>query len=328
MSKKANPTLVGAFILSAVFLTVGAVIVFGSTKLFSQRDSYLLYFDDSVNGLEYGSPVKFKGVKIGEVKSILLSYHQAADDTAIPVIIEIDNTMIEANRIGNEPSVFSPEQIQASIKNGLRGKLETESFVTGRLYVALDFFRDAADPVYRAKDPEVPEIPTQQSPISQVVRSLSDVDWQGMANSLNSILAKVDTGLGEIQFAEISNSLVEALQSAEAFVSSDKLKGTLGSIQSTVDQIQTLVVTIEGEINPLSDKAQQLLLESDVALKNMSLMTLELRNVVAPESRLYVELTEAMKDFSSAARWVGELAEFLSKNPKALISGKKLPEER
>ncbi len=323
MSKKANPTLVGAFILSAVFLTVGAVIVFGSTKLFSQRDSYLLYFDDSVNGLEYGSPVKFKGVKIGEVKSIMLSYHQAADDTAIPVIIEIDNTAIESNRIGNEPSVFSPGQIQASIKNGLRGKLETESFVTGRLYVALDFFSDTPDPVYRAKDPEIPEIPTQQSPISKVVRSLSDVDWEGMAESLRSILEKVDTNM-----AESLKSILAKVDTIEISKIGQSVDETLEYIRSTANEIKTLVTSIEGEIDPLSDKAQQLLAESDVALKNMSLMTMELRNVVAPESRLYVELTEAMKDFSSAARWVGELAEFLSKNPKALISGKKLPEER
>jgi paraquat-inducible protein B len=88
-----------------------------------------------------------------------------------------------------------------------------------------------------------------------------------------------------------------------------------------------MVNSIDGEISPLSEKAQALLDESNKALENMSLMTLELRNVVAPESKLYVELTEAMQDFSSAARWVGELAEFLSRNPKALISGKKLPQE-
>lgn len=327
MSKKANPTLVGAFILTALFLTVGAVIVFGSSKLFSQRDSYLLYFDDSVNGLEQSSPVKFKGVKIGEVKSILLSYNQASEDRAIPVIIEIDNTLVEANRIGTGPSAFSPKQIAQSIEEGLRGKLETESFVTGRLYIALDFYKDAEEAIYRAEKPEFPEIPTTQSPISQVVRSLSDVDWQGMASSLDAILKKVDVGLGEIQFQEISNSLVEALQSAETFISSEDLKGTLTSIQSTANQIKTMVSSIDGEISPLSEKAQALLDESNKALENMSLMTLELRNVVAPESKLYVELTEAMQDFSSAARWVGELAEFLSRNPKALISGKKLPQE-
>ena len=68
MNKKISPTLIGAFVIGAVALLVIAVIVFGSGRLFRQTREFVLYFDNSVNGLRVGAPVKFKGVEVGSVK--------------------------------------------------------------------------------------------------------------------------------------------------------------------------------------------------------------------------------------------------------------------
>src|SRR5215471_17776495 len=90
MNKKMSPAMIGAFVLGAIALIVIAILVFGSGRLFRQTRDFVLYFDNSVNGLRVGAPVKFKGVEIGSVKDIRLLLEKGADVSKIPVIIEID----------------------------------------------------------------------------------------------------------------------------------------------------------------------------------------------------------------------------------------------
>ena len=90
MNKKISPAMIGAFVLGAVALIVIAILVFGSGRLFRQTRNFVLYFDNSVNGLRVGAPVKFKGVEIGSVKDIRLRLGQGTASDKIPVIIEID----------------------------------------------------------------------------------------------------------------------------------------------------------------------------------------------------------------------------------------------
>lgn len=90
MSQKASPTLIGVFIIAAIALAVVTVILFGSGRLFSKTEDFILYFEDSVNGLEVGAPVKFKGVRVGQVKRIAIRFDQDDDSPHVPVLIEID----------------------------------------------------------------------------------------------------------------------------------------------------------------------------------------------------------------------------------------------
>src|SRR6185369_11107480 len=72
MSKRANPTLIGGFVIGAVVLLVAGVMLFGGGKLFQATQDFRLYFKENVNGLSVGAPVKFKGVEVGSVVSIQL----------------------------------------------------------------------------------------------------------------------------------------------------------------------------------------------------------------------------------------------------------------
>ena len=90
MNKKMSPAVIGAFVLGAVALIVIAILVFGSGRLFRQTKDFVLYFDNSVNGLRIGAPVKIKGVEIGSVKDIRLQLEKNKELNKIPVIIEID----------------------------------------------------------------------------------------------------------------------------------------------------------------------------------------------------------------------------------------------
>ena len=67
MSKSANKTLIGAFVVGATALLLLAIAVFGSGKLFQTTSRYVLFFDGSISGLSVGSPVLFRGVPVGRV---------------------------------------------------------------------------------------------------------------------------------------------------------------------------------------------------------------------------------------------------------------------
>ncbi len=108
MGKKANPAVVGAFVLGAIALVVLAVIVLGSGRLFQKRYEYVLFFEGNVNGLRVGAAVKFKGVEIGSVTRILFNINTArgpaqmtSNGIRIPVIIELQRpVLLQGTRCG------------------------------------------------------------------------------------------------------------------------------------------------------------------------------------------------------------------------------------
>ena len=137
--KHANEKAIGVFVLAAMALTVVAIVYFGSTNLFSIKRTFVLYFSNSVNGLEVGADVKFKGVKIGEVKKIILEINAKSKIISMPVIVEIDSANL---KIEDAKSIHGFEIMDALIKRGLRAKLASQSMVTGQLYIELDFHPD------------------------------------------------------------------------------------------------------------------------------------------------------------------------------------------
>ncbi len=175
MGKKLSPTLVGGFVVGALALVVIGIITFGSGRLFSKTFEFVLYFDSSVNGLNIGAPVKVRGVEIGTVTNILLTLDrekikkEAAEsgvrqamqrwNPRIPVIIEIDAEKL-TSRGATGLALTDPEAFDALIEQGLRGQLQTESLVTGLLYIDLDFHPGSSVNVVEASVSGYKEIPT------------------------------------------------------------------------------------------------------------------------------------------------------------------------
>ena len=139
MKKRISPTLIGAFVVGALILLVIGVVAFGSGQLFRKTQEFILYFDGSVNGLRIGAPVKIKGVDIGSVKDIKLETELGSQIHKIPVIIEIDLKKVIRRGVSREEAM-DPNTIREFVKQGLHGQLQTESLVTGVLYVGLDWF--------------------------------------------------------------------------------------------------------------------------------------------------------------------------------------------
>ena len=80
----------------------------------------IVYFDNSLNGLNEGAPVKYRGVTIGHVKRVMIRFNQATDDFALPVILEVEQNLLR-KRLGDESvDLFTRGAVERSVRNGLR----------------------------------------------------------------------------------------------------------------------------------------------------------------------------------------------------------------
>lgn len=322
MSKKANPTLIGLFIVLGLVLGVGSVLMFSSSQIFNKTKRYILYFDATLTGLDPGTAVKYRGVTIGFVKEVLIHLNQAPEDTSLPVIIELNESQLR-ERSDDSFNLADDAQLDASVKRGLRAKLEAQSLLTGLLYVELDFLTNAPPPLHHQLKPVYKEIPTLRSDV-QIFR----VDFAGITQKLNAILGKLDASLGELQVRDINRGLTNLLASVQALASSPELTNTLASAQQTLDEFRQLSAKLRSRVDALADSADQTLTESRATMAELRGGVQEVRDVLAPQAPLRQDLSTALDQLSEAARSVGELAEFLKRHPNAVLSGKKTQEAK
>tara|TARA_R110000868_G_scaffold161043_7_gene390945 strand:+ start:1005 stop:1694 length:690 start_codon:yes stop_codon:yes gene_type:complete len=166
--RQANEKAIGGFVLMAMILTVVAIVYFGTTNLFSIKRKFSLYFSDSINGLEVGASVKFKGVKIGRVEQIVLEVDAKDKTISMPVIIEIDSSNI---KIENLKKVPKDSVIISLIKRGLRAKLASQSMVTGQLYIELNMHPEIPAK-YKENVTQYAQIPTMPSSSEAITNGL------------------------------------------------------------------------------------------------------------------------------------------------------------
>ncbi|HXV78474.1 MAG TPA: MlaD family protein [Candidatus Binatia bacterium] len=330
MNKKVSPAVIGAFVLGALALIVIATLIFGSGRLFRQTREFVLYFDGSVNGLRIGAPVKIKGVEIGAVKDIRLQLEKSKE-LKIPVIIELDLKKFTARGATQAAeTAMEPEALhKVIVDRGLRGQLEMESLVTGLLFVALDFF--PGSPIHLVQqangDYEYPEIPTLPTTLEQA------------RDTVTQILNKLE----EIDFKGLIASLDETVNGIKRTVNSPELESTIRSLQKTMPKIDEAVVSIRDLAVTLNDNAKRLstsleqtsidartsLKQADEALKQATQTMKSAETAVAnietlsdPDSPVIYELGRSLREVSAAARSLRLLANYLERNPRALIFGK------
>jgi paraquat-inducible protein B len=317
MGKKASPTLIGAFVLGAVALAVLGVVVFGSGQFFKHMEHYVMYFPGSVNGLSTGAPVKFKGVDIGRVSDIKLILERdpgSEEKLTIPVYVETDPSKIIFE--GRRLQMHDPENLKRLIEEGLRAQLQSQSLVTGLLFVQIDFFPET--PVnYVVPQPSDPmEIPTVPSALEQASTAAREI---------------IDE-LRSIKFGPMVDQASQALTSINTLVSSpalhqtvDELPGTVKDLRTTVASMQHLADELRGAVEPLTKRVDVTLSGADRALGTVRETADTARVLIAPGSPLDHDLRSTLRDISDAARAMAQLADYLERNPTALLYGKQAP---
>ena len=323
MSQKISPTLIGAFVVGAVALLVIGVVAFGSGQLFRKTQEFVLYFDGSVNGLHIGAPVKFKGVEIGSVKDIKLEMGLGNQVHKIPVIIEIDLKKVIRRGVTREKAM-DPNTIREFVKQDLRGQLQTESLVTGVLYVALDWFPET--PLRFVQQPggdfqyeEIPTVPTELEQAHEVlVRAVKKIDAIDFKRLIDS-LAKTSDGVG--QLVSVNSPTVKSiLQSVDEVM--PQLRGAISDFRTLTATANNNVTNVSADLHQTLTAAHSAIEQIAATMKEAETTIISVRATVDPNSPTFYELTKSLREVSGAASSIRLLADSLDRNPQAAILGK------
>jgi paraquat-inducible protein B len=320
MAKKANPKLIGGFVVGAVALAVIGVIAFGGGEALTTKERAVLHFTaSSLSGLDAGSPVTFRGIKVGSVTDIIIRFDVATKTLQIPVYIEIEPNKFQI--VGQRDI----RNIQALVQRGLRAQLVTQSLVTGQASVDFDFHPDTPVALVGA-DEGIIELPTIPSDIDMLKANIASVLQKVSALPLDQVVLQVlETMKSANQFAVNLNTQMESR--------SNDLKSVSEQTVLTLKEAQARLELRDGEpLQNLNKALTPLALGADKIVKT-TLTTLEqaqrtlqtAQSTISPDSQLYFQLTRSLLEIQSTASSIRVLAEYMQRNPNAVLTGKRLP---
>jgi len=265
-------------------------------KIYSAKNHFVLFFDESVRGLGVGASVEFRGIPIGQVVDIKPEFDLKLNKAKIPVIVAAEPERISF--IGQLPDGVTRETIADHlIERGFRAQLRTGNLLTGQLYIALDLFPDAK-PARMVRGgrygyPEFPTIPTQLEEIGSKVTRL---------------VAKID----KIPIEQIGNDLRDTMQGAKRIANSPVLIETVKSLNAAVKELQALTAELRTRTAP----------EVTATLQQAQRSLSAAESSLAADSPQLYRVKAALDEIAGAARSLRLLTEFLEAHPESLLRGK------
>lgn len=223
MIQKANPKLIGIFILTAFFIFIATFLLINQDRFFSRTVKYVLYFQGSIKGLNIGSQVVFNGVPVGRVIGISLVTDIQTMEVKIPVYIETNRNSFIIVNSGSSSLEEIRQYTDKMIARGLRARLEPQSLLTGQMMIGLSFYPDTPI-VLQNTNSKIIEIPTLPSTAEELSQTLQRLPLRQTMNNLNDVLREMKTLVGTVNgdspviikdIRVMTNSLASAAQKAE-----------------------------------------------------------------------------------------------------------------
>lgn len=185
----------------------------------------VLNFDQSVRGLSPGAPVDFRGVTVGQVRSIGIEYQRDKKAFRMPVVVELYPSRMGLREKDVADDARKRAIVHSMVQRGMRAQLRTGNLLTGQMYVALDFFPKASSPVNLDLNASVPELPTTPGTFDELQAKLGDIvtkigkvpfdqigqDARTAMVSMNKMLVKADKLVAQVN-GDVAPQVVAALQ--------------------------------------------------------------------------------------------------------------------
>ena len=352
MAKEANKTLIGVFVVGAIALAVAGITIFGSGKFFQDNPTYVMYFDGSINGLAVGSPVEFRGVKIGQVTEIKASFNPKDLDFVIPVYAQIDNDAFDL--IGEDrilPRFAKYQFYKPLIAKGLKAQLKVKSFITGQLFVSVDFY-PALPAKFVKLETRFPEVPTIPSDMQQIMATIQKIPFnviadrlaksmegiEKMANSpeidkglkninkiiveTNMLVSHIDSELKPLvaNLSETSNSARYAFTQAGDLAIN--LKGTSDSAKGAFTQAEKTLALKDGVPGELAAGIREATAKASASLDQMRTTLAAYEQITEGKASIGYDLRKSLVEIEGAARAIHDLADYLERHPESLLKGK------
>jgi paraquat-inducible protein B len=342
VSRQANPTVIGGFVLGALALIVTGILVFSSGAWFRERIYLVTYFPGSVQGLSVGAQVQFQGVPIGQVVDIGLDYVADRDSFRIPVRYEVWPKTIH---VLGDIEVSDPRDLLRRLvdERGLRAQLESVSFVTGQYLVSLSMNPSLPSRSYKASEDgtiRVPAIAAIRDRVQEMLdnlrlnelvdtatQTLQAIGTLASSDELSSAISNLDMALARIpgfierieqQIGPLSEQADTTLEEYQQLAESlhGQARPLLRTLNEAAAEFSSIAQELGGELGPVAASARNALDETAEAMRSI-------RQLAGEGSATRYELDRLLAAATSAARSVRSLADYLERHPEALLQGKR-----
>ncbi len=321
-SKKAKFT-VGLFVAGGLTISVLAIVWLGMSRYFEKGHFYVAYFNESVQGLQKDSPVKYRGVSIGRVESIGV----APDSKLIQVVLKI------------ESGQKLDHSIVAQLKN---------VGITGSMLIELDRKKkDEPDesPVLSFPS-EYPIVASKPSDINRLLKGLGEVlnhfksiDLQGISDKLKLTLDNANVMIADADMKGISTKLQSSLTSADRILKNRKWESILGSVDhaaksldelmakagNSLAQVDRTLIRMEGFVAKNEKPVSEAVLDLKKAMVNANHLLEKGAALISTTddamNRLKAQLLLSAQNLERATDHLNRFMEVLSDSPSQLIFG-------
>lgn len=331
MSKPVNPYTIGAFLVGSFTLLIAAILIFGGGQLLKKKVEYVIYFDGALNGLNVGAPVKLQGVQIGAVKEISLELNQKASRITKPVVIEIDPEAVLDSSGHPFQATATLKQRQENAKQlidmGLKAQLQTQSLLTGLLYVEFSFYRSEPLKMTGLNYKDLPELPAIPSTADQLKNTADELLTKFRQLPIEDIVRDLAATLKEIRDITTSDELKKnRAVLSKTLVETEKLVADLNhnltplltNMNGTVIETRTMVQEFTREMRPVLVSAEKTLDTANSILQESHHALGSVEAIAAPDAPLWQSL-EALRN---AAQSTKNLTDYLERHPDSIIYGK------
>ena len=228
---------VGIFVIIGFTIAAAAIIWFGMTDYLQEGRLFAAYFDESVQGLDKDSSVKYRGVTVGKVESIDV----APDDTLIQVVLKIEKDM-----------KLTPD-IVAQLKS---------VGITGIMFVELDVKNDAEpnmSPEISFR-PEYPVVATKPSEFKKYMKSIENLlaqlnalDVKGISDRAKSTLDNINVSVNNAKIKEISDNITASFKKFEEILNPKQWQNVMKSIETAGTSLDSLIVNTNGAVSNINN---------------------------------------------------------------------------
>jgi len=320
-----SATLIGAFVLGGIALIVAAVLFFGGGSIAEKRLPMVSFFHGSVAGLRVGAPVTFRGVRIGEVKSMGIRLNPETGSYIIQVNMELLTGTVRMYG-GSLPSA-DEKLIPGLVERGLTAQLVQESFVTKLLDVDLEF-RPGAKGTRSGERTSAPEVPTVPSDWENFTKKFEEVDIAKVLAAVEQTFGSVNAILNSPQvkqtideLPQLAGALHHTLNTIDHEVASVSGTGRQAITSSAADLHQTLA-SVQTFTADLDREAVSTLATVRGTFKSAN-TTIEGTNALLdPRGRTVIQIQRAIDDLAVASARLRNFSERIDRDPTVLVRGR------
>ena len=239
MSAKSSKFLIGLFVISGTLILAAIIIWVGAARILTKGSLYSVFFDESVQGLQADSAIKYRGVEIGKVQKIKV----APDNRLIEVVMKID--------------------IESDLQEKTIATLKTAG-ITGIVFIELDQLKSgdlANSPKITFKSSN-PVIPSRRSQISRfmadtdvIMQNVKDIDLKGISNQLKNTTKAIENFV-DGKMGRVVNETMEVLSDAHQLIEQAKKDIAVLKLQEKADQTDTILKDIDKKSKVITSTLQ------------------------------------------------------------------------